>query len=187
MKSFKNYLTAGVGFAMLVTIILLATGWGSAVAAQISSVIVTNDAAHAVPVRDQNTDANGNIKVHEQGTASVNVTNTTLAVHDLNTTQGTNFTINGFSDQAIDVSGYKQIRIMASGGTCDPNATANFGIIAVEGGHDFLLGTTPNLCGQIYSQVFDVPGRTIEIGCSTGFSFCDGQFSVPVVVFGRNN
>jgi hypothetical protein len=62
MKSFKSYVTAGVGFAMLVTIIFLATGWGSAVAAQVTSVFVNNDTAHPVPV-------------HEQGTATVHVNN----------------------------------------------------------------------------------------------------------------
>ena len=40
-------------------------------AAPISSVFVSNDAAHPVPVRDQSIDANGNVKVHEQGTAAV--------------------------------------------------------------------------------------------------------------------
>jgi hypothetical protein len=72
MKSFKSYLTAGVGFAMLVTIILLATGWGSAVAAQISNVFVTNDTSHPVPVA-------------QQGTANVNVTNSAVPVHEQGT------------------------------------------------------------------------------------------------------
>ncbi|HEY6960603.1 MAG TPA: hypothetical protein VI408_01800, partial [Gaiellaceae bacterium] len=51
-------------------------------AAPIASVFVSNDASHPVPVREQNLDANGDVKVHEQGTANVNVTNSTLAVHD---------------------------------------------------------------------------------------------------------
>jgi hypothetical protein len=72
MKSLKSYLAAGVGFAMLVTIIFLATGWGSAVAAQISSVFVTNDTSHPVPVA-------------QQGTANVNVTNSTVPVHEQGT------------------------------------------------------------------------------------------------------
>ncbi len=33
-----------------------------------------------LPVREQNLDGNGNIKVHEQGTANVNVTNSSLSV-----------------------------------------------------------------------------------------------------------
>jgi hypothetical protein len=44
------------------------------------SVFVANDAASPVPAREQNVDAAGNIKVHEQGTADVNVTNTSLSV-----------------------------------------------------------------------------------------------------------
>jgi hypothetical protein len=71
------------------TVVLLVTGWGSAVAANVSSVFVTNTASNPVPVHEQgtgkvqvtnttplpvsetNTDGNGNIKVHEQGTANV--------------------------------------------------------------------------------------------------------------------
>jgi hypothetical protein len=44
------------------------------------SVFVANDAASPVPTREQNVDPDGNIKVHEQGTADVNVTNTSLPV-----------------------------------------------------------------------------------------------------------
>ena len=44
------------------------------------SVTVNNTPAEAVPVREQNLDGNGNVKVHEQGTANVNVTNSSLTV-----------------------------------------------------------------------------------------------------------
>jgi hypothetical protein len=44
------------------------------------SVFVANDAANPVPTRELNVDADRNIKVHEQGTADVNVTNTSLPV-----------------------------------------------------------------------------------------------------------
>jgi hypothetical protein len=44
-------------------------------AAPITNVIVGNTAANPVPVREQNLDANGHVKVHEQGTADVNVKN----------------------------------------------------------------------------------------------------------------
>jgi hypothetical protein len=62
MQRFKKYAIGAGGMLVLVAAIVLATGSGSAVAAQITSVFVTNDAAHPVPV-------------HEQGTASVTVTN----------------------------------------------------------------------------------------------------------------
>ena len=89
---FRRYTTTGVGFAALVTLVLLATGWGSAAASSISSVLVTNTANNPIPVTptgtvpvheqstakvaEQNLDGNGNIKVHEQGTANVNVAGT---------------------------------------------------------------------------------------------------------------
>jgi hypothetical protein len=50
MKAFWRYVTAGVGFAVLVTLVLLATGWGSAVAAKVSSVFVSHTASNPVPV-----------------------------------------------------------------------------------------------------------------------------------------
>jgi hypothetical protein len=76
------------------TVVLLVTGWGSAVAANVKSVFVSNSQANPVPVHQQgiaevkvtngaplpvketNTDGNGNIKVHEQGTAKVSQSGT---------------------------------------------------------------------------------------------------------------
>jgi hypothetical protein len=76
----RRYAAGAGGMLALATVIVLATGWGTAVAAQITSVLVTNDAAHPVPVQEQRADAQGNVKVHEQGTANVNVTNSSLSV-----------------------------------------------------------------------------------------------------------
>jgi hypothetical protein len=101
MKSFKSYVGAGVGFAMLVTIIFLATGWGSAVAAQISNVFVTNDASHPVPVR-------------EQGTVGVTSADQNVVLYDhTNTLSDGNFT------PPIDTANAKEIRIFASSLTSD--------------------------------------------------------------------
>ena len=44
------------------------------------SIVVSNTPAQAVPVREQNLDGSQNIRVHEQGTANVNVTNSSLSV-----------------------------------------------------------------------------------------------------------
>jgi hypothetical protein len=67
----------GVGVALGATVfradIAQATGLAQA-------VTVDNAPANAVPVREQNRDGNGNVKVHEQGTANVNVTNSALSV-----------------------------------------------------------------------------------------------------------
>jgi hypothetical protein len=69
--------------ASVATLVLLVTGWGSAMASSVSSVLVTNTASNPAQVHEAgtanvhvtNTDANGNIKVAEQGTPSVNVQN----------------------------------------------------------------------------------------------------------------
>src|SRR6266702_3236802 len=50
-------------------------GQAARAASSILSVFVTNSPTHPVPVQEQNLDSNGNIKVHEQGTAQVNVAN----------------------------------------------------------------------------------------------------------------
>lgn len=73
-RGLKKYALGAGAMLVLVMAILLATGSGSAVAAQITNVFVTNDAAHPVPV-------------HEQGTAAVRSANTELS-----------FTRNFFSD-----------------------------------------------------------------------------------------
>ncbi len=72
-----------VGSILLVSLVLGSTVFRTQVADAASAVLnvfVTNDSSHPVPVREQNTDANGNIKVHEQGTANVSVTNPSLTV-----------------------------------------------------------------------------------------------------------
>jgi hypothetical protein len=89
MSRLGRWAVTVVTMVSVATVVLLVTGWGSAVAANVSSVFVTNTASNPVPVHQQgtadvnvtnttpmpvdetNTDANGNIKVHEQGTANV--------------------------------------------------------------------------------------------------------------------
>jgi hypothetical protein len=71
-----------LGIVLVTSVVLGGTVFRQQVAdaASMLNVFVTNDSSHPVPVREQNTDANGNIKVHEQGTANVNVTNNSLTV-----------------------------------------------------------------------------------------------------------
>jgi hypothetical protein len=49
-------------------------------ATPIASVFVTNDVSSPVPVHELNRDGDGNIKVHEQGTAKVAVSNPVMTV-----------------------------------------------------------------------------------------------------------
>ena len=94
MRGLGNWVATVATTLSVATVVLLVTGWGSAVAANVGSVFVANQASNPVPVRQQgisdvkvtnaaampveetNTDGNGNIKVHEQGTANVSQSGT---------------------------------------------------------------------------------------------------------------
>lgn len=71
MQKLRKWSATLLATTVLVTIVLLVTGWGSAFAGGLSSILVANDASHPVPVAISST-----VPVHEQGTAAVNVTNT---------------------------------------------------------------------------------------------------------------
>lgn len=109
-SKFRRWGLSALTMVSVATVVLLVTGWGSAVAASVQSVIVANTANNPVPVsvgslhtdtngnlkvaeqgtptvHVDNTDGNGNVKVHEQGTANVNVTNNSLAVTSSDHTQ----------------------------------------------------------------------------------------------------
>jgi hypothetical protein len=77
---FGALLLVCVGIALGATVfrtdIAQATGLDKAA----QNVIVKNTPAEAVPVKEQNLDGDGNMKVHEQGTANVKVTNSSLTV-----------------------------------------------------------------------------------------------------------
>ncbi len=70
-----------VAAGLLVSLVLGATVFSEPIASAaqaILPVLVTNDASQPVPAQEVNTDADHNIKVHEQGTANVNVTGGTV-------------------------------------------------------------------------------------------------------------
>jgi hypothetical protein len=69
---------------LFILTIAVALGLGSTVlrsplaeaASPFTDVIVGNSSSNPVPVAEQNVDANGDLKVHEQGTAAVSIQNT---------------------------------------------------------------------------------------------------------------
>lgn len=97
MESIKRYGLAAAGLSALVAAILLATGAGSAVAAQISSVFITNTPANPVPVQ-----ATGILPVHEQGTATVTGS---VGLASAGNTVKTDPANNGVREQNLDASG----------------------------------------------------------------------------------
>ncbi len=70
----------GIGVVLGTTVFRNDIAQATRLAPAPTNVVVTNAPAQAVPTREQDLDGNGNIKVHEQGTAAVNVTNSSLTV-----------------------------------------------------------------------------------------------------------
>jgi hypothetical protein len=151
MKSFRSYVAAGVGFAMLVTIIFMATGWGSAVASTISNVYVTNTSAHPVPVQ-------------EQGTSNVTISGGTQKILDQ--------TITGDAALAnIDVSAYKTVRLIVipqSRDNCDEPDEVQVYAGGPEMNGDSIRLDTIDFCAtnqqEPPTRVFEVPGQQLHLG-----------------------
>jgi hypothetical protein len=189
LRGLKYALGAG-GMLVLVTAILLATGWGSAVAAQITTVFVTNDASHPVPVsvnnttvpvheqgtantREQNTDANGNIKVHEQGTVKSGDVTQVL----FNETIDAPGALPAPAKRVVDVSGFSTIRISAHV-KC---------VGAVSGSYlNFAPGTSTTLPtkapgGALATAFFEADCPDIDVGASSQNRIVNETIDVPGV------
>ena len=135
LQPLKKYALGAGGMLVLVTAILLSTGRGSAVAAQISNVFVTNDASHAVPV------------------TAADRTDVVLQ-HTFTTTGGT---------QVVDVTGYRTIRI-AMGSTTGCTSSVVFNLKVIEGLNGYNLDTVPcDQLAQL-SKTYAVPGTTLVLG-----------------------
>jgi hypothetical protein len=163
----KDALGAG-GMLVLVTTILLATSWGSAVAAQISNVFVTNDASHPVPV-------------HEQGTASVSLAPGGNAVTSADQTQVVlehEFAAGG-ATQLIDVSGYDTIRI-ASGSSTNCNSSTVLNLKVIDIPHAYTIDDV-SPCG-VMAKTYSAPGTTLALAL-----IGDPGTSVDIIVLGRRN
>lgn len=70
------FLVLFVSFVLGATVFREQVAW----AAANLNVFVTNDSSHPVPVQEQRVDANQNIKVHEQGTATVQQAGTPVRI-----------------------------------------------------------------------------------------------------------
>jgi hypothetical protein len=118
------------------------------------SVFVTNDTSHPVPVREQATDANGNLKVHEQGIAEVNVTNGSLSVAP-----------------ALPITGGGNVTTIDAGtdGTFTPPATASAVTMFLTGEVDSVMFFYQN------SVVAVFPGPSGTTGTSPS-----GTISIPL-------
>jgi hypothetical protein len=173
----------GLGLALLV--LLLSAVLGATVlrepiayaasATPFQNVIVMNTDAQPVPVEQQgtanvdvtNADASGNIKVHEQGTASVQAVDRTQLV--LARAFGEN------AENTVDVSAYREIRVYANVNNCAQPATV---WIKSLGGSPQVLDTFTVGCLDV-SKTYEVPGQRLLFEWHEG----PGQ----LFVFGRAN
>jgi hypothetical protein len=134
-------------------------------AATVPSFFVTNDSAHPVPVREQNLDPSGNIKVHEQGTAAVhelgtanvNVTNGSIPVTGTVSVSGANMRVilvlqnetipknTAWHSGWLDTSDCKSMATFIDTGTTSYSDIASDLLLSVNG-------------GRIGDSLGDVPG-----------------------------
>jgi hypothetical protein len=101
-------------------------------------VIVANPGSKPVQVQEVNTDSGGSIKVHEQGTANVNVTNSSLSLAPFPTVTG----------------GAGTIRLSASDNPfpIQPIITTGFSVDMSQGASELILGF------QAGGASFRIPG-----------------------------
>ncbi len=185
-------LAAGAGATTLI-------GIGSAGAAQPPTV---------QNVREQNLDDQGNIKVHEQGTATVSVANSTLPVHEQGTVpavQSGSWDVassdvtalagsfvgapagSGAFTEAVDadVSHYRTVRVMTncfSGGACG-NIAVN--VYSIVGNRSYLLDTFPMQNFVSATHTYDVPGELIAVQLRNDNA--SAVSNIGVAVYGRSN
>lgn len=198
MSKFRSWGLTVVTMASVATVVLLVTGWGSALAANVSSVIVANTPSSpaqvheagtanvnvtnttAIPVNAKNltTDGSGNLKVAEQGTPNVNVTNTDsngdIKVHEQGTADVnvTNLPTTQTVDGTVNVANLPSLQTQ----------TLNTGSDLVAlGAEDFLLGDfgTPvdttaykeiTVYGIFHAGSDPAPSGTIDCRFLTAFS-----------------
>src|SRR5262245_5231652 len=91
-------------------------------ASPFTNVIIGNGASNPLPVREQNVDASGNVRVHEQGTATVSISGTpSVTSGDQTQVIAAGITVVGVSTSTdlvgpptVDVSHYKEVALYAT-------------------------------------------------------------------------
>jgi hypothetical protein len=180
--------TVILGIALLVTSVVVLGGTvfrtQVADATNLMSVFVTNDASHPVPVREQNTDANGNIKVHEQGTANVNVTNPSIAVNGtVSVTPGDSvlltsgkLTANGFI--TVDTTKYTYVSVhIFYENLNNPNAQPMHVFVSDGAGVSMETDTIDPTFSL--SKVFTAPGTGMSLSVFTSdWTGIDAQYAI---------
>jgi hypothetical protein len=172
VTTFRKYGFTVITMAAVATVVLVVTGLGSAVTSTLaaqppSPVNVVNDAAHAVPVKEQAVDANGNLKVHEQGTVPVTVQNAPAAQRPFQAQLGCEFRGSSFCETDIDPpSGTMLVVQTVSADVITDPSSLNMVYLLLEatGGE---TGTGPANSGPFMTayfkpREFTIPGVTTD-------------------------
>ena len=160
-------------------------------ATNVPQMFVSNDSAHAVPVREQNLDAGNNLRVHEQGTANVNVTNTYDPARSAITASVLDQIDPGVIAQLTGTGWYsvpagKRLVIQYVGGGCGEEITSATLLTTYGTGDDAILIPWPleinaahDVTQPVTIYVEPGTGDRIAIGrnSSTGTAFCRLHFS----------
>jgi hypothetical protein len=172
VSRFRKYGLTVVTLALVATLVLVLSGLGGAVSSTFaaqppSPVTVVNDAAHAMPVKEQAVDANGNLKVHEQGTVPVTVQNAPAAQRPFQAQLGCEFRGSSFCETDIDPpSGTMLVVQTVSADIVTDPSSLNMEYLLVEatGGE---TGTGPSDLGPFMTayfkpREFTIPGVTTD-------------------------
>jgi hypothetical protein len=140
MLRFRKWAATLVATLSVVTIVLLLTGWGSAVASNAAAtlnVLVANTSANPVPVQ-----ATGTLPVHEQGTANVNVTNTVPVSGSVGITGTPSVSLSGtptVKTTAVDNPAFQPVEVEGSVVDGSDTTIADKAIYTVPAGKELVI------------------------------------------------
>jgi hypothetical protein len=191
LRRVKTYAIGAGGMLVLVTAILLATGWGSAMAGQmISSVLVANTASNPVPVAGSVSVGNLPATQTVAGTVSVGNFPATQTVtgsvrsSDQTTLLGSNVAQGDPSSDVIllpqtDVSSARTVRLDIE---CFGSSACSTAHVTVEA--DGFVIDQFDIPGSTYaSRTYDVPGTQLRVVASN----TDQNTFVDTRLYGRSN
>lgn len=160
MKRLRKWGLTLIATLSITTTVLLLTGAGTAVAAQINNVFVTNTAENPVPVSLPNT----TVSVHEQGTVGVNV-NGVVTVAPAIPASAFSASFSGFA--AITCADEGTRWFISSFAAANESATAPVTVsIALSGNRELTIVVPPNGTDQLtFPQPFVVTQQEPGSAC----------------------
>jgi len=139
-------------------------------------------AAAVLRVSEQNVDAHGDIKVHEQGTAAVNVANTPSVKLEQRTAVLFDQDVAKRESRDIDVGSAREVRLMASLNDCHLLDAFDLRVFTVGSHGAFMLDEVDRVpCGGL-TKTYELPGVVLRVEITEVFF---NESPVHVEVLGR--